>query len=282
MSRGILILAAGHPYYGKMAAGLAATLKVADAAIALHLAYAGNALNYLSGQELELFASSSQVPADYYKYKNDTKYIKAKMFLYDLSPFDETIFLDADIAWLKRSPAELFEELKDVDITFANHGSDGKQSVWCDIDEVKKAYDVEDEKYYGLHSEFVYFKKTDGVRSFFKTAQTVYDDLKVSSTVFAGAIPDELPFAIACMLTNIYPHKENFRPVYWINADKKLLHPSEVSKNYYGWSMGGNTADRFAVEQYNILVKAAYHKLKMQHPYSWKQKRSFLSERLKV
>lgn len=282
MNPGILLIAAGHPYYGKMAAGLAATLKAADGSTAIHLAYAGDALKYLSADELKLFSSTQEIPVEFYTYDAQVRYIKTKMFFYQLSPFDETIFLDVDIAWLKKSPLNLFDELKGIDITFANHGSNGKKSVWCEIEEVKKAYNVEDEKYFGLHSEFVYFRKSEAVEAFFETAQDVYDNLKVPSTVFAGAIPDELPFAIACMLTQMYPHKENFRPVYWINSDKKIIHPSEVSKNYYGWSMGGNTANRFAVDSYNILLRAAYHKLKIQHPYSWKQKRSFLSERLKV
>lgn len=277
------MIAAGHPYYGKMAAALAATLKAADVNTNIHLAHTGEALKYLSEEEKALFNSNAGIPAKYYTYKNEPKYIMAKMYIEELSPFEETIFLDSDIAWLKKPVADLFAQLSSYAITFANRGANSKQSVWADIDTVKKAYNVEAEKYYSLHSEFIYFKKNEEVKNFFKCAQKTYSSLKVSTTVFAGAIADELPFTIACMLTKMYPHADNFTPIFWQQGEKKRLHVSQLSNaGFYGLSMGGHYNPKESVMNYKILVNAAYHKLGLKNPFKWKDKRSFLPERSKI
>jgi hypothetical protein len=93
--------------------------------------------------------------------QNDkTEYIKAKLFMYDYSPFNETIFLDVDqIVIAGRKLAPIFEELVDVDLTFSNTGI-AKASIWAKIDEVKSIYG--DKQFYNFHSEFVYFKKKQG------------------------------------------------------------------------------------------------------------------------
>ena len=278
--RGILIIAAGHPYYGKMAAALAATIKC-KSTVSIHLAYAGSALKYLSGAELALFGSMAPIPGQFYTFNGQQRFIKAKMYLYELSPFLETIFLDADMAMVK-DPLPLFDELKEYDITFSNHGSDGTQSIWADIEKVKETYQVQQEKFYSLHSEFIFFKKTKVARKFFTTAQHLYEKLKVPATTFAGAIPDELPPILACMLTKLYPHKDYYRPVFWQNSEKRMLHIYEIAREYYGYSMGSHTSPRHSISLYNTSVSAAYRKLGLQHAYTWKQKKSFLPERKNI
>lgn len=278
MKRGILLIACGHPYYGKMAAALAATIKVSDSNMPVHLAYAGDALNYLSETEKKLFGSLSEIPEDNYTVDGKVKWIRTKMFMYDLSPFDETIFLDVDMLWLKQSPAVLFDEFKEVEMTFCNYGEVEKYSQWANVEEVRAAYPSTG-KYYSLHSELVYFKKCKNNRKLFNAAKKIYDNLKVKATTFAGAIPDELPFAIAIMQHGVVAHKEPYRPVFWMNAEPRIKHIYELAKDYIALSMGGNYNPKFTVDTYNTLTSAAYHKLGLQQPYKWKLKRSFLSER---
>lgn len=282
MDKGILLIAAGHYNYGKMAATLAATLKATDKNIPVHLAYTDNAIKYLTEDEKTLFDSMSIIPPEYYIFNGQTKYIRCKMFMYQLSPFKSTIFLDVDMVWLSRPVSELFNQLQDIDLTFSNHGSENKTSIWADVSKVKKAYNVESERFYNLHSEFVYFRKSMQVNKFFKVAQKVYDKLKVPATVFAGAVPDELPFCIACMLLKLYPHADNFHPVLWHNTKSVYLMPHQIAKQYYAISMGGNQNPSFFKTNYNLVASAAYSKLKLRNSYQWLDKKKFLAERQNV
>jgi hypothetical protein len=274
--KGIFLIACGHAYYGKMAAALAATLKASDKTLPIHLAYAGDALNHLSAGEKDLFDSYSIIPPEYYTTAQGVKWIRTKMFIYELSPFDETLYLDCDILWLKRSPAELFDQLKNYDITFSNFGSGG--SMWANHQEIKKAYNIT-QPIYGIHSELIYFKKSEKVKNFFDTALSIFDDIKIKHIVFAGSIPDELPLSIAAAITNTKPHRSNYRPVFWAKMEPGHKHIYLIAQKFYAVSMAGNTNTNFEIDTYNTLSSAAYHKLGLQKPFSWKMKRSFLPER---
>ena len=286
MNKGILLIAAGHPYYGKMAAALAATIRVMDSEIPIHLAFTESAVKYLSTRELALFSSSDIIPVDYYTTEKGNNYIRIKMYMYELSPFKKTLFLDCDLLWLKKSVSDLFDELAGSIVSYQNYGFadlseetlSNNFTLWADINEVKNAYNINEGRYYNVHSELLYFEKGQQTKKYFKAALKVYDNLKVAATVFAGSIPDELPFAIASAQLAIYPHKDNFTPSYWANAmGNTILY--NIYKNHFTMSMAGNMANDTQRGNYNILTTAAYQKLGLQQPYQWKNKRSFLSER---
>ena len=100
MKKGILILAIGHPYYGRMAAALAATIKTTGTGIPIHLAYTESAISHLTEKEIALFSSKSIIND---KYCTPVP-IRSKMFIYQLSPFDETLYLDADLLLFQKMP----------------------------------------------------------------------------------------------------------------------------------------------------------------------------------
>ena len=73
--------------------------------------------------EKKLFDQMHTMPEEYYITNGIEKYLKAKTHIYDLSPFDETIFLDVDMIWNpKKKPEDLFEELKNLNFTMCNEG----------------------------------------------------------------------------------------------------------------------------------------------------------------
>lgn len=285
MKKGILLIAVGHPYYGKMAVALAATIRVVDRTIPIHLAHSESAIKYLSKEELELFTSMDIVPTAYYDRKKGVQYIRTKMFMYELSPFEQTLFLDCDLLWLKKQPLELLEELDGNPISYQNYGFadlskdvDPDFNMWADVNEVKKVYALSDGRYYQIHSEVFYFEKGAIAKKYFKTALKVYDNLKVKAKVFAGAVPDELPFTIASAQLEVFPHKDDFRPSYWTRLGG-FKHMYLLSDEYYLISMAGTNSASSVIDNYNILTSAAYHKLGLQYPYKWKNKKSFLKER---
>jgi hypothetical protein len=273
--KGILIIAAGHHYYGKMAATLAATIKATGTAIPIHLAYSTSALTHLTDGELALFDSRAEIPAKYL----EPAIIRVKLFINKLSPFEETLFLDADMVWLQRKPEEIFETLKEVDITFSNHGVAG-YSIWADLPDVRAAYELGDKPFYLIHSEFIYFKKTVAVGKFFTLARKINDTLKVKSIVFAGGIPDELPFSIAACQLDIKPHQNVYHPVWWRRTWKVSVPAYKLYNDFYALSMGGNYNDSQSILNYDTLSRAAYRKLEVKgSAFTWKKKRNFLAER---
>lgn len=286
MKQGILLVAAGHPYYGKMAAALAATIRLVDKEVNIHIAYCGEALCNLTVNEIALFTSQSVIPESYYQTKKGNEYIRIKLFLNRLSPFEKTIFLDSDLLWLKKKPSELFDSLSGFPMSYQNYGFVDLQSesipdnftIWANVNEVKKAYELTT-KFYQVHSEMMYFEKSKVANKYFNTALKIYDNLKVKSLVFAGGIPDELPFAIASSLLEIYPHIDNFVVAYWARAQASKKHVYQLYDDYFALSMAGSNASHQQIADYNILASAAYHHLGLQHPHKWKNKKNFLKER---
>lgn len=277
--QGVLLLALGAKNYGKMSAALAAMLKAADSSVQIHLAYTDSAIKGLSEAELQLFDSRSIVPERYYTWKGQVKYIAAKMYLYNLSPFQKTLFLDSDIAWMKKPVSELLNSLNDVLLTYSNFG-DEHPTIWANWEEVREVYQLpQDRRLFNVHSELVYFQKSKPVAAYFKAAQAVYKNIKVQHAVFAGAIPDELPFAIASAQCELYPHIADWHPIAWHRINNRTQPIYEMAKTHYGISMAGNFNPADSVKNYDILAQAAYYKSGLKNPYQWQQKQLFLSER---
>lgn len=287
VTRGILILALGHPYYGELAANLAASIRRYDAHIPIALAWHGEALRHLNDGKKKLFTKMLQVPNTYVTKHAATRYFKAKTYLYDLSPFDETVYLDADMLWMQPI-AKLFEVLNDFDFTISHRdvidlekGAIAKQTfLWADWKQIKTAYKFTGGKLYGLHSEVIVFRKTPKIKTFFETVKQVYDAPGVKSTAFAGDIADELAFAIAMVKHDIHPHQRPWVPVYWYLKDHKLGTTLQfVKANYQGYSVGGNGYNTYVTQRYNILSQDNARQLGILHPFKLKAKRNWLPER---
>lgn len=276
MKKGILIFALGHENYYRMAVCLAASIRHNDPGLQICLV-TDHAV--IPVHEF-LFDIVKEPTERSIKQKGKTQYIKAKLFMYELSPFEETIFLDADQLLLpgkKLSP--VFEDLKDLAFTMSNHGL-AKTSIWADIKEVQKLYG--DNPYWNFHSEFVYFKKNAEVKKYFAAAIKVYEDNKIkSATKFAAAnMADELSFQAASLITGLYPHQENWAPNFWYRSNPKLARkfPYELT-DFITYSIGGNLLPQYIQDNYNNLVSHYFYQIGLQHPYKVQSKMSFLPER---
>jgi hypothetical protein len=292
MKKGILLMASGHSYYGKMAAALAASIRcVSDIQIALF--YHGNALEYLSKAEMGLFNQVSQLE-DKYVLNSDGSFnpVKARMYMYELSPFEQTLSVGVDNIWLKKKPEQVFEELKDVSFTIQNGGfsqldenADKLFSVWADIHEVAEAYGIKGKKFYQTYGEWIYSKKDATAKKIFNAARKIFlQKPKTEIHDFIGqSIPDELAFSIAMAQTEIYPHTDNYLPTTYRDINSKGKHRFapvyKLTGQYFTISMGGNRNPSTTVTNYNLLTSAAYQTLGLQQPHKWKTKRSFLPER---
>lgn len=297
-TKGILILALGHAYFGRLAHNLAVSIKAVEPDMPIALVWAGHALDHLKVFHLaDTFDYVIEATAESFTRNGKAEYIKSKTFIYDFSPFDETLYLDADTIWLHwHKPTEIFNQLQDVDFTAECRGfvnmADGTNDYirWARMDEIRAAYELpEDAKYYQVSSEFIYFKKSERVAGLFEHWKDNYDNLKIpvripqksgpEITEFSGGIPDELPLSIAMMQTGIYPHKETFVPVFWQTYEKKI--PSTL-QHYYALSMGGKVTGDWSRKQYDNINQHNMNAAGLRYIWKSKNKRSFLPERQKI
>lgn len=276
MTKGILIQALGHHNYYQMAVVLAASIKANDPDIPVCLVTD----HTVAIAHAKLFDWVTFPIEESITNKGKKEYIKAKLFMYDYSPFDETIFMDVDqIVISGRKLSTVFDELKDIDITFSNTGI-ANISIWAKIEEVKELYG--DKPFWNFHSEFVYFKKNDEVKNYFEVAKMVYNEAEIQSALkFAnGSMADELAFQCAAMITGIYPHKENWTPNFWFDRHPKQAYkyPYELVDNIT-YSIGGKSNPQHVKTCYNTLAKAYFVKLGLLNPYQVVDKRTYLPER---
>lgn len=291
-SKGILIMAMGHPYYGRMAFNLAVSIKLVDPTMPIALVHAGHALRQLSAQPLDRFFDHMiSAPESIFMHHDKETWIKAKTYMYDVSPFDVTIFLDADTLWLNRSPESLFAALNDVEFSIANRGSVdlesmelnpmtiNKDSWWCLPEELKHAYQFHSGKYYSLSSEVVYFKRSSALQNYFDWAKDVWEQPLIEPKSFAGSVPDEFAFSVASIMCGVYPHQSPWLPSYWTRENPRVVIGAEELKSFFTYSIGGNVTTARQKEFYNRKARICFQKMDLQHPYQVKDKIMFLEER---
>ena len=290
-TRGILLIALGSPYYGQLAANLAASIKhTTGGRMPVHLVWAENALSHLTQQKLDLFTSMQECPFEYYHRGEKRVYVKAKTHIYDLTPYTETIFLDVDTIMMSRNTLEqAFNELQPLDFTMEcrsrinlAQAAPPEDYIWAKVSDVKSTFGFEEGFLYGLHSEFIYWKQNEKMAAYFETVKEIFRNPQCPMKhVFDGDIPDEFPFAIAMIKHRMYPHKCPYIPLYWYLTDAKKLGTSteKIAQNHIGYSVGGNATPAPVRLLYDKMAAAYFSKLKLQYPYKIKQKRQELPSR---
>lgn len=284
MSKGVILIAAGHPYYGNFANQLCRSVKASSPGIDVAVATIDGALSHCA---IHSFDKIIDIPREYVTTKGQPDYVKAKAYLYELSPFTETIFIDSDVIWLPQKPVtDLFEMFKDIPFTMANRGAQeiGKAKEgfihWCSPKTLIEKYGFKpDTMLFNAASEFIYFKKCKEVKALFKEAQKVYADPPKGFKMFAFHLPDELAFEIAMMKTGLHPHVAPFIPFYWEQFERRQLPVYDMYKQYYAYSMGGNTNTGNTAQIYNNLAQHYNKKFGVSGYFPAKNKSGFLPER---
>lgn len=291
---GIIITALDSPYYGKYAFQLALSLKHTSPNVSLSLLCNDSGKSHLTTGELAFFDKIIKVNKTAVTSHGRPSTLKFKTYLYDISPYDRTLYIDADTLFNpRRSVEDMLSELpKDCVFTMQNRGSidlktatpeqlNSRFTIWANSKHIKDAYKFKDGKLFNLSSELIYFKKDPKVKALFDTAKKEFDNPKVQYELFNGGVPDELPFAISMIKHEMYPHDEKWRPFYWEAFDKKRLlnNPRDLYQSHYGVSFGGNIQESFIKKFYNNLAQYYCNQFGVQHVFALKDKRSFLPNR---
>jgi hypothetical protein len=280
MKTGILIIAVGAKGYGQLAGSLAASLRANNVTLPICLAHQKDTITRLDEQYLSLFTDFVLIDDKHITLNDNVEcFIKAKAHMDELTPYDYTLFLDADVLALNNGTinAEI-EKLKDIDFTIKNKGLNKTVSIWADMDEVVKVYELEDKDVYEIHSEFIWWKK--GHPAMVKWAEN-FENLKVKPTNFAGCVADELPLFISMAQTNTKPHVDNYNPIYWFNQDNRQQKRIKDMKEegYCGLSIGGNAIPTVQREAYDVLVTIYAKILNLRQTFKAQPKRKWLANR---
>jgi len=278
-----------------MAANLAASIRYNDPDIPIHLVHTEKSVSHLSHLHRALFTSFALCPAEYYTRQeavdpSSLEYIKAKTHIYELTPFDETLFLDADMYILPATRmSAVMEQLSSVcHYTIENRGyADLSQPIeslnphycnWVNICDVKTHYNTEG-RFYHLHSEFIFFKKNEKNKKFFETVREVYDTRPLQWQVFDGGVPDEYAFDIATAVMAHYPHQDPYIAIYWHGMDGRKDWNKVVIKNYIGFSLGGNFIPQWLTQKINAYKQLFKQKLKLPNLFNVAPKRRWNAKR---
>lgn len=295
MEKGIVILALGHPNYGRMAAVLAGGIRCANPNIPIALLTNASGLRHLNPSEKRLFSLITELnPIKYTNKDGSFSPLKPRVYLDELSPFDRTLSIDADNLWIQgNDPARVFDELQGRFFTVCNNGhtitdgnADQDKSQWGDIQQISLAYKIQNRKFYKIYAEWFYFEKNEITSAFFQTAREVFTQPPLCPTIkFIGEpITEELAFSISMAIHSLYPHQEPYYPTFWYyrEMEKQGLFPFELKDKYYTYSLGGNSTPIFIEHVFNKQAAYVYKKLGLGAPYVWKNKKDFIPEREKI
>lgn len=265
LDRGIILLATSHSLYGKMAHNLCLSIKQFGEDIPVALVYDEAGISHLSDIQRSIF--DQLIPAQ-------AGGFAGKLHLDLISPFDQTLYLDADMAWMpKHPPSVLFDNLEGADFTGITEGYydaatgsneevNGAYFFWAGIEEIVERYKIKG-KIYQWRSEAMYFTKSATVSKMFKKARAIYDNPKLKSVkLFGNHLPDELAINIACAVYDIHPHKYKWTPAYWPKLHGERVPAfEEIYNQYYLLSVGGHSNSPSAHNLYNRLVQVAAGKI---------------------
>lgn len=279
LKEGVILLATGHPYYGRMAYNLCLSIKAVDMDFPVAIVQDGKVMNHLSADQRAIFDKVIDA--------GSLAAFGAKLHLDQFSPFEKTLYLDADMAWLpKSSPRDLIHKLKNVEFTSITEGHDQdpnpKYYFWADLKEIQDKYQVT--KVYQWRSEVMYFTKSDKVQHMFARARDIYENPRLHTIHrFGNHIPDELAINIAAAIEEIEPHKYKWQPAYWPRLHGEHVTDLEsLYAQYYLLSCGSNVSSNNTKMLYNRIIKAAAYKMKVPHLFPLVSKKEFLKDRQTV
>lgn len=271
--RGVLTMALKHPLYGKYAYNLALSIKSADMRTQVAVIADKAALAHLHPGQRMIF--------DYIIEPAVEKPLVNKFYLDRLSPFEETLFVDADMIFSPMADFnELWRSMTNIDWTMANRGSDDLIkgiSEWTTKEDIEAAYGGVDQ-WYDLSSEWIYFKKNDLTYTIFANAEMYYDENKLKVREFAGDRPDEPYFNLSLISVNHKPHQAPYQPTYWQPAMKGFPGIMAIKKGWMAFSVGGKLIPQQQQQVYDELLKNASFRMNMPS-MKIAQKMNQLSER---
>jgi len=250
MSKGILLIALQSKQYAEFARNMAASIRLFNPTLPIHLAVSGNLYEYV--QANREYDSISIVPIDMY-FRNDRfEPGWCKLNMDKLSPFDQTLYLDVDGVVLRDlSPLFEFTGFRSQVVGFFDTG-DTWPCQWMTMDEVRRTYEVEPGKAIEeINSSLILFDRS--ASDVFELARSLYREQHNGR--WGGAFPDELAFNVAlCKLGR--SASLGFIPIKFEPDGSKL---NKIMEQYYVLGLYGGILSRMVMHYnyYDQVVQRA-------------------------
>lgn len=244
MTRGILLMAWGKRGYGFMAYNLATSIKHHSPGISIHLIATDHVLKEVTDRSvfdnIELLSGDPSDPGRY------------KAGIYDVMPFDHTLFLDVDALCLQ--PIEpLFDKLIESDAyyaTFINEVYDITspnilpQMWWAYRTDIWEHYDFDHTtRFPATQSSIQYIRRCDKTAEMYRLFQESFDNpipLDRLRNKWGGGQPDELYLNVALAKMGEWHHIGD-HAMYFGNT--AALRPHQVAQSYTLLSLFGNRSN---------------------------------------
>lgn len=274
-TRGVILLAMGSPLYGRLAFNCALTLKAQRPRTPVRLWWQGSALAELKPRHLDFFDERVELPQEFYRYGNQTQFFRVKTRLNELTPFEETLFLDADVAffnngllrkWLDRDDLPDFAA-QTFNLLSADTGeklvpTEYGSGTWSTPQDMKKHWGWADGlEIPQINSSFMFWRRTEKNDQFWARVATLWDAPLPKRVAFNSSvgetIPDELLFHAAGAELGIRSPEVPFVPLYADHETPASAFPSIRSK-YWGLMTYGQAVANHVAAMYNDAVNAAH------------------------
>lgn len=273
---GILLIALGDKYYMQLALNLAVSIKINTPDTLVCLVHDGG-YDKLSDKHKVYFDSAQFVT-------NNSPF-SVKTLLYDLTPFDKTLYLDVDTIILPGVNLQGFiQSLAGSDFSVINTLHNKDMNIWANADQIRALTGNYVSPFYHYFSELMYFEKSDKMQEYFNAVKAFYNNPGVESRTIAKQVPDELAFIMASMKLDIYPHKADWYPLFWYFRNKKdtALQMFQLSKKYIGYSIGGNALPEYVKATYDNIVAFYERKTGLKGLRKSVDKRLIFRDRIKI
>ena len=303
-NKGVIIVALGHDNYRKMALNLALSIRVSNPDTQIALICNEGVKEKFNYFESKYFSHFIEINEKDYTINGKREIPLAKTMIYELSPFDETIYIDSDSIWIKNKKVDkLFNKFKHLDFGFTLYHQNAHYPVDSDnsnfwfkegetVKDLRKYFKLkEDAYYYHLQSSFLYFKKSKQAEAIFTKAKDLFIKRDFEFRDWADSMPDELAFSLS-LLNLDYKVDNPYKDIFYypmseiIEDDKKRgvkpIERSLIENNYYFISMAGHVMSKGLKDLYNDHVKWNYAQHQnIKNPFLWIDKKDYLKERSK-
>lgn len=285
MNFGIVIIALGYDLYGKCAYNLALSLKAYDERIRVCLLYEPSAIEKLTTQEIAFFDDMIIIPESDYTVNGIKQYQRVKLLSYKYSPYDFTVYLDADNIWLPgKTPSWFIGEVM-VDQfrigMYAGYDVENNRILkegykfWGEPLTISRYFKISKYMPQTISGYFSFWKSEDN-KALFDKAIEVYDDQEAPAERWAGGKADEYCFNVAMGLRDM--NQEEFHPIYFDKVNGKRS-PEDIYKNFWCIAMGTHRVSDNLIILYNQLVNKYSQVLGMDTRHYHVDKKDVIPER---
>lgn len=264
---GIVLVAVGSIDYGKMAFNMALSIKDKIKDLPIALICDENALAHIRQKDMWVFDVIIEPEFEQAHESFILNPFKLKTSLYDLSPFQRTLYLDVDgllvgsldalLSALEKAPFQIQEVGRYTKATAKDCGT-----VWTKVKQeqnfpaVWDLYGLSDEAIYPeYNSSLIWFEKSDENKKYFDEVKRLYGDRKFTYTKIGTFYPDEMAFGLASAITGRLGTHEKFKPIFFA-WENKIFDLNHMEQNFAVLGLAGGMQVGKMVQYYNSAAKA--------------------------